>query len=115
MKITKEQQRKNRLKLADMLEYRVRDDQFKMITWTNECGTVGCALGIAVLSGEFEGLGWNRFFKNSIRPVVRGHFVDWEYAGLNFFGKSAADLDKGIFFEFSKSRIEVAKLLREAK
>lgn len=91
------QQRKNRLKLADMLEHRVTDEQFNMETYTNECGTVGCALGIAVLSGEFCGLGWNQtkmqyVHGSYIFPVIDGRRAAWWEAGELFFGERAMNL-----------------------
>lgn len=85
-------QYENRQKLADMLEFRVTDEQFKMRDYANLCGTVGCALGIAVLSGEFEGLGWNRKYKKALpQPVIGGKFVLWRTAGAEFFGYDAHD------------------------
>jgi hypothetical protein len=104
---TKAQQRKNRLALADMLENRISDKNFRMEITSNECGTVGCALGIAVLSGEF-GYGWNAGY-----PVKDGQQVGWMGVGIDLFGDETT-ID--IFWNtIPRSRQTVAAELREIK
>lgn len=110
LNITTEKQKKNRLKLADMLEHRVTDKQFNMATFSNDCGTVGCALGIAALSGEFKELGWNRDRYGKISPVVRGTFQEWDRVGAAFFGK--ATMDDVFWSLMQRSREDVANELR---
>jgi hypothetical protein len=105
--ITKAQQRKNRLALAEMLETRVSDKQFDMAEFNNHCATKGCALGIAVMSGEF-GYGWNP--KWGGEPVKNGKLAGWEAVGIELFGKKAMD---DIFCKFkARSRKTVAAELR---
>lgn len=89
MKINKKQ---NRMKLADIIEFRLTDKQFDMGTYAEEtnCGTVGCALGWAALSGEIEGLGWAGS-RHNIFPVVEGKEVYWWQAGQQFFGTRTFD------------------------
>lgn len=78
--------RKNRLHLADMLENRITDKQFNMTYLTNECGTVGCALGIAAMSGEF-GYGWNPV--DGGIAVKDGMVAWWTDVGKALFGAQA--------------------------
>lgn len=107
---TSKQQRKNRLHLADMLENRITDDQFDMGTFTNECGTVGCALGIAVLSGEF-GYGWNPIHGGE--PVKNGNRVYWWQVGPDVFGGHTYST---VFLNMkTRSRRKVAAELRAIK
>lgn len=87
--LTPAQQRANRLHLADMIEHRVTDEQFDMTRYANECGTVGCACGIAALSGEIDGLGWNRNGDGKLLPVVDNRLTDWNAIGIAFFGRRA--------------------------
>ena len=82
---TEKQQRKNRLHLADILENRISDENFNMGYWTNYCGTVGCALGIAIMSGEF-GYGWNKTEHGVPIAVKNGKEVYWCDAGDELFG-----------------------------
>lgn len=105
-----DEQRANRLALADMLEHRVTDEQFDMSSWTNDCGTVGCALGIAALSGEFNGLGWNRDHLGGIVPVIAGHLQGWNSVGCALFGFEA--LDEVFKHAYPRSRARVARELR---
>lgn len=83
-------QRKNRLHLADMLENRIEDKNFDMSSYTNECGTIGCALGIAVLSGEF---GYRATLPTDdtgiLDPVKNGKITTWPEAGIDQFGETA--------------------------
>ncbi len=37
--------------IADMVEKELTDDDFDMVIWQSECGTVGCAFGHAVKRG----------------------------------------------------------------
>ena len=107
-------QRKNRLHLADMLENRVKDSQFNMATFSSDCGTMGCALGIAVMSGEF-GYGWNTedgFFGCKIpRPVKNGQFDEWENVGPELFGDFTMNT---VFWNTNpRTRQQVAQELRD--
>ena len=104
---TKSQQRKNRLHLADMLENRIKDTNFDMAMFSNHCGTIGCALGIAVMSGEF-GYGWR-----DCTAVKNGRFVDWDDAGADLFGEQTHD---DVFLNYNeRSRQAVAAELRAIK
>lgn len=107
------QQRKNRLHLADMLENRIEDKNFKMDEWTNDCGTIGCALGIAILSGEFEGFRWGKDDFGFPIPVKRGKAVSWNTAGEDIFGCRAM---QDVFWnDYPRSRALVAAELRAIK
>lgn len=107
---TESQQRKNRLALADMLEHRITNKQFCMLSFTNKCGTIGCALGIAVLSGEF-GYGWSPI--NGGEPVKDGETVSWWTVGPRLFGQEAY---KYVMLNMAKrSRKTVAAELRAIK
>jgi hypothetical protein len=109
---TLKQQRKNRLALADMLENRVTDKQFNMDSFTQQCGTVGCALGIAVMSGEF-GYGWHPYNAISSTPVKDGKAVSWDFAGSELFGMDAMDY---VFWNTcQRPRQKVAAELRAIK
>jgi len=104
---TLKQQRRNRLHLADMLENRIADKNFNIRVWTNDCGTVGCALGIAVLSGEF-GYGWNKGL-----PVKNGREAYWWEVGPDLFGDYTYT---NVFTDFNpRSRQTVAAELRAIK
>lgn len=112
---TAKQQRKNRLHLADMLENRITDEQFDMRHFTNACGTVGCALGIAALSGEF-GYGWRpdpSHYSGVGDAVKDGKIVMWNAMGYDLFGDRATE---DIFYESrARSRQTVAAELRAIK
>lgn len=112
--MTNKQQRKNRLALADMLENRISDENFEMKSWTNKCGTVGCALGIAVMSGEF-GYGWippRRGWETTGRPVKNGVIYEWNEIGQDLFGEKSYR----VFYNTDpRSRQQVAKELRAIK
>lgn len=113
-KATSAQQRANRLALADILEHRITDAQFNMCSWSNDCGTVGCALGIAALSGEFAGLGWNN--KYGARPVVGGKLRWWEDVGPAFFGaKAYSNVFTSTRHIMLNNRKAVARALRAIK
>lgn len=98
--VSKAQQRKNRELLADFLDNDMNDKQFNMGTWArpadNPCGTVGCALGWAAMSGMIPGLGWNynpddmhkRPAYRDIVPIVGGKVQDWDDVGAAFFGET---------------------------
>lgn len=108
------QQRLNRLKLADYIEHELSDKQFDMSTWTQPCGTVGCALGHAAMGRIIEGLDI-RIEHGSIRPVICGEpldeFISWRAAGAHFFG---AETHERIFIGLVgvQSREYVAEALR---
>lgn len=110
---TTRQQRRNRLHLADMLENRIKPHQFDMRQWTNMCGTVGCALGIAVMSGEF-GYGWNihRIHGQPI-PVRYGNECHWHVIGPELFGDKAHE---AVLMNLNpRTRHQVARELRGIK
>lgn len=109
---TAQKQRRNRLHLADMLENRITDDNFNMGDWTNHCGTVGCALGIAIMSGEF-GYGWNKNRHGVPIAVKNGKEVYWCDAGDELFGyKTYQDV---LLRTERRSRQAVAAELRAIK
>lgn len=102
-KLTPEQQRENRLKLADYLEHEVSADEFDMGQWVapktsdNYCGTVGCALGHAVIGKIIPGLTSTRsrsgiILKPAICSAEEGvppQESSWAAAGRMFFGDDA--------------------------
>jgi hypothetical protein len=110
---TKSQQRKNRLALADMLENRISDKNFDMSEWTNDCGTIGCALGIAVLSGEFEGYRWGKDADGFGVPVKDGKEQHWNNTGSKLFGYEA--MNNVFCNDFRRSKERVAAELRAIK
>lgn len=118
-------------RLADMLEHRVKDEQFNMRHFTKNCGTIGCALGLAALSGEFrdQGLGWHPVRKTvgmncipetmaafnkgkaEAMPTLHGCIVYWEEAGEEVFGEKA--FNSVLLCTNPRSRQQVANELRE--
>jgi hypothetical protein len=111
---TLKQQCKNRLHLADILENRIEDKNFDMSSYTNECGTIGCALGIAVLSGEF---GYRATLPTDDTgiwdPVKRGKITTWPEAGIDLFGETA--FYKVFLRDNPRPRQKVAAELRAIK
>lgn len=104
-------QRKNRLHLADMLENRVKDSQFNMATFSNDCGTMGCALGIAVLSGEFDGVKPAKNENDNWVPSRNGVALVWELVGLELFGDFTMNT---VFWNTApRTRQQVAQELRD--
>lgn len=86
----------------------------------HDCGTVGCALGIAAMSGQFDGLQYRIDIRayvdlkstnhQNIEPVVNGHTYNWFSAGETFFGRAAYHK---VFVGDYTSRRSVARALRE--
>ena len=112
---TQEQQRKNRLALADMLEHRVTNKQFDMAEFTNHCGTAGCALGMAVMSGEF-GYGWHPMWGGM--AVKDGVEAAWEEVADDVFGEGTfSSIFTGMVYSREghrkSNRREIAKALRK--
>lgn len=104
-------------KLADLIT-ELRPRQLKMRTWWKkpECGTVGCALGWAVISGRFPGLQY-RFEPElyGIEPVVNGMSVDFEDAAEDYFGYEAFSeiFVHDYFTNGNGTKSEVIKALRK--
>lgn len=131
-------QRRNCGKLADLIETSIPENRFYMGTWCeydHECGTTGCALGWAAMSGQFEGLGvkYHRFnyetgktreatdckgLRNLVRlsenkydeldadPTLNGKSVGWNVVGEKYFGKFTYDyLFTGPGTSFNKAQV----------
>ena len=105
-------QRENCRILATEILPGVPDSAFNMSTWArparNECGTIGCAMGWAAMSGRIDGLGWcapdggfSGWAKDlseltdfhCINPAIR-HRRQWKVAGwgeaaVEMFGRDA--------------------------
>lgn len=89
-------------KLAALLEGET-SIEFNMARWgivdleDHACGTVGCALGTAAMSGRFAGLQYRidaralalGDTRGRIDAVVNGEDTEWEAAGVQFFGHHA--------------------------
>lgn len=128
-------QRANCAILADLLES-LPDNKVRMNRWAatrNECGTVGCALGWAAMSGQFPGLEWGvcrwgdfsdspewattlkqaeEFLKDDegeAVPIVFGGKSDWQSAGEEYFGEKT--LCK-VFLKSKSRKPTVIKRLR---
>lgn len=113
---SKQQQHKNRRALADIIEHRLADKQFNMAKYANDCGTVGCALGVAALCGEIEGLGWNKHPTGGLHPVANKQALDWHEAAKVFFGTTTGrDVFMGDALKnrLRAGRKEVADALRK--
>lgn len=77
---------------------RLHDEQHEQRVWVlgnlnTPCGTRGCALGWAAMSGEIRGLQYSypKGTKQglSVYPVVNGERDSWIHAGVKFFGARA--------------------------
>lgn len=123
--MTTKLQRENCAKLADLLET-VPAKQFDMSLWASfdpdsqpeaghSCGTVGCAMGWAAVSGQFQDQGlsyglqfddsegqtrWaltrhevNKGYKDGYEPecIFKGELIDFDDAGLEVFGEQAVN------------------------
>lgn len=108
------EQRKNCLKLADVLEA-IPEDRFDMAEWgrESECGTTACALGWAVLSNAFPGLSAIRLrcYGGGIclAPAIDAVETSWGNAGRRYFGY---DVWENVFLGGAAKREEVIEQLR---
>ncbi len=114
----------NAAKLADYLET-VPDENHDQETWTtgpveglkqHACGTSACALGWAVVSGEFEELSYRPAGHNEtnipdfISPKVVGMDASWWMAGHKVFGDIILS---EVFEDLHASKQETIDRLRE--
>lgn len=88
----KQWRRGNCTKLADFLEG-IDPTHINLARWgtVDECGTVACALGWAVLSGRFTGLTNSMARGGTLTPVVDGVGSDWRDVAALYFPHDALD------------------------
>lgn len=85
--------RKHAALLADKIESlpkeRHRQNTWANIPEDNECGTTGCALGIAAMSHIIPGLQFKAESSCTykfVAPTIDGEATSWDEAGKVFFG-----------------------------
>jgi hypothetical protein len=120
------------LKLADVLENQVAEENFDMAVWgthygdhapeeKNHCGTSACALGWAAMTPEFKADGLKGEWKRT-HDKDRGRFLAISYfngnwtltdtdAGAEFFGLSGREASD-LFLCLDATREEVIDQLR---
>lgn len=104
----------NVLKLIEIIEV-IPAKQFNMRLYSGsqrQCGTIGCALGWAAMSGEIPGLGWSSLTgdaDHSVFPVVNRERSSWSNAGEEVFGWRADNVfqmcDRVIYSQSSKGQV----------
>jgi hypothetical protein len=102
-------------KLADFLENEITDNMHAQETWyalngTSQCGTTGCALGWAAMSGLFPGMDYAMPSAREVVPIINGEIKHFDDFGAQFFGDGAYGQ---VFYDTDMNRQETVQALRD--